>query len=650
MSEICGAIRLSRDGPPIDTSTLAAMCGVDSIRDDGGVYAGNDGRAAMGCFSETEPGRADASHPAVSSADGKVIALVDGIITNIPDISERLGSKALSSAAPAQVMAELFAGHGVEGFGYPEGEYAGVVIEKEAGRIFLVRDRLGLKPLYYVIKAGVCYFSTRIRPLLRVVPESRAINPRGVYHFLTFCAPPPPYTAFKDICKVALGHYVLIDEKCVPVSVNYWGPWMLRKTVEADEGELVEELRRRLNQAIARRLENKRIGTFLSGGMDSSTITALVAKVIDHPLHTFCLGMDESWGKIQRDFDEAAYARAVAEKVGTEHHELRVGSDEYFTGLVEALARMEEPIVTSEMGLTNLVSRAAAAEGIEIIFNGEGSDTIMYGSSLYGDIARLLGGKWSKIRRLPRPLLVFGRWLQRVTSREHEESWRPFSAKWNLYNLSRGIELYCGKAFTMPEAFKRQFFTPAFLESVAGEDSYSLVSPYLDKIRGSCADGELVDEMMLMDFPFWLGELYNVENEKIYGSYGMEPRAPFYDMSILELSLQSPVRFKIRPDKVTKYLLRKAVEDVLPEEVINRPKVGFTTPMVGWLNRKIAGAVTEALNSSEIRKLDIFDLARIQYLCELHREGRIDLTWHLLSLYILTKWYDMWVTGTNRQS
>jgi len=98
---------------------------------------------------------------------------------------------------------------------------------------------------------------------------------------------------------------------------------------------------------------------------------------------------------------------------------------------------------------------------------------------------------------------------------------------------------------------------------------------------------------------------------------------------------------------VTKYLLRKAVEDVLPDEVINRPKVGFTTPMVGWLNRKIAGAVTEALNSSEIRQLDIFDMARIQYLCKLHREGRIDLTWHLLSLYILTKWYDMWVAGTS---
>lgn len=641
---ICGAFNLDRRCAPLNAALIARMAGLpaESAQKGKGLLVSADGRAAMGLISMRRPSGFDEKHPPAESGDGRICVIWDGVLTRVEghsDASVRQGN-------PAKIVADLFAKHGADAVSKIEGEYAFVAVNKDKGTVCLVRDRCGLKQLYYAVADKTCYFSTRIEPLLRVLPDRRKLNERALYHMLTFGGSPPPMTMFDGISTVAMGHYALVGDGLAE-NRFYWGPWLFCGSEAKAGADLVGELRERLRSAVQRRLEDGKIGVFLSGGLDSSAVTALLAAQAGREVHTYTVGLDDTWGETEANYDEAVFARQVAEKFGTVHREVTLGSGEYFKGIHEAIRLLEVPAVASEMGMVEVLSRMAADDGIELIFNGEGSDIILFGSGLYGDILKLMEGRWKTISKLPRFMHRLALALMRLGLGGHPDHWPAFSTKWILYNLARGFPMYCGKAYNVPEVWKRQLFSRSFLARHRGEDSYEYLEPYIKMIADSAANAPEVDRMMCLDFPFWLGEVHNVEHEKIVGAYGLKVRSPFYDPSILRLSLSSPLDVKLRKDGTTKYLLRMAMDDLLPHEVVWRRKVGFSTPAVNWLRRNLPDFLREACNDSPLKRENIIDEKRLTHLLSLHGAGKVDFTWQFMTLYVVAQWMRHWL-GNNR--
>jgi asparagine synthase (glutamine-hydrolysing) len=637
---ICGAFNLDKRRAPLDAGLIARMAGAppESMQGGKGVLVCDDGRAVMACVSTGRHRGIDDRHSPQMSADGRICAVWTGVLT----MAEGHSDVEIRQGNPAKIVADLFAKRGGEAVSNIEGEYAFVAVDRDKGEIYLVRDRCGLKQLYYAVDDKTCYFSTRIEPLLRVLPARRKLNERALYHMLTLGGSPPPMTMFEGISTVAPGHYAVINSDGVVANRFYWGPW-LSCGGKAEAEDLVGELRERLRRAVQRRLEDGKIGVFLSGGLDSSAIVALVKAQVDRDIHTYTVTLDNTWGALEADYDEAAFARLVAKKFGTVHHEMRLGSREYFDGIRDAIRILEVPAVASEMGMVNALSRVAEADGIELLFNGEGSDIILFGSGLYGTVLKSMQGRWKRISKFPRFVHRIALALMRLGLGGHPDRWAAFSTRWVLYNLSRGFPMYCGKAYSMPEVWKRQLFSRSFLARHRGEDSYDYLEPYVRMIAESAADAPEVDRMMCIDFPFWLGEVHNVEHEKIAGACGLNVRSPFYDQSILRLSLSAPLDVKLREDGTTKYLLRMAMDGILPHEIIWRRKVGFSTPAENWLRRNICHSLREAFHDSPLSKEDIIDEKRLAHLLSLHDENKVDFTWQFLALYVVAQWMNHWL-------
>jgi asparagine synthase (glutamine-hydrolysing) len=643
MSVICGAFNLEKGGAPLAAGLIARMGGVpaESLQSGKGALVFNDGRAVMGCISMRQPHAIDGKHPPAVSADGRMCAVWCGVLTR----AEGCSDADIRRENPAKIVVDIFAKRGADAIVAMEGEHAFAVVDRDMGTVYLVRDRFGLKQLYYAVDDKTCYFSNRIEPLLRVLPARRKLNERALYHMLTFGGSPPPMTMFEGISTVAPGHYAVINSDGVVANRFYWGPW-LSCGGKAEAEDLVGELRERLRRAVQRRLEDGKIGVFLSGGLDSSAIVALVKAQVDRDIHTYTVTLDNTWGALEADYDEAVFARLVAKKFGTVHHEMPLGSREYFDGIRDAIRVLEVPAVASEMGMVNALSRVAEADGIELLFNGEGSDIILFGSGLYGTVLKSMQGRWKRISKFPRFVHRIALALMRLGLGGHPDRWAAFSTRWVLYNLSRGFPMYCGKAYSMPEVWKRQLFSRSFLARHRGEDSYDYLEPYVRMIAESAADAPEVDRMMCIDFPFWLGEVHNVEHEKIAGACGLNVRSPFYDQSILRLSLSAPLDVKLREDGTTKYLLRMAMEGILPREIVWRRKVGFSTPAVNWLRRNISRILREAFHDLPLSKEDIIDEKRLAHLLSLHDENKVDFTWQFLGLYVVAQWMNHWL-GNN---
>ena len=637
MSRIIGTYNLAGDKPPLGMETIAKMCGVDEagLLNSEGAYFAGDGRLAMACVSEVSKGNLDGGSRIGISADGRINVVWEGVLTR----AEGYSDESLRQENPAEVVAHLFSKHGANAFSLVEGEYAFVVADTDKNKLYLVRDRCGLKPLAYAVADGVCYFSSRINLILNAVPQMRRLCERALYHYVALGVAPPPLSMFEGISKIAAGDYVEVSANGAR-HIPYWRPWKENEDISGSDEELAEELLARLNQSVSRRLDDRKTAVLLSGGMDSSAVTALVAGLSDRPLHTFTLGLDKSWGNLAGNLNELPFAKMVAKKYNTIHCEYSIGRDDYFAGIENVVARLDEPIATSEMGMLDKVCKAAQDEGIEVIFNGEGSDTILFGSTTYGLISALLQGKWKSIRKLPRMFHKLGSCLLNAHPKGHRDNWPLFGVRWNMYRLARDRVLYPGKAFLVPDVLQQSLFCPDVLKRCEGEISYSIIDKQVQDINRSKPNAPFVDHMVYRDFPIWMEEYYAVENEKVPSFYGMDVRSPIFDPSIIRFSLGTPLETKIRPDGTTKFLLRKAMESLLPRDVIYRPKVGFSTPVAEWLGNVIPAVFMETYRNSWISKQAIFRDERLEELCAIQQSGKADLRWFLLSLYVFMRWSD----------
>jgi asparagine synthase (glutamine-hydrolysing) len=516
------------------------------------------------------------------------------------------------------------------------GMFAFAIWDANRRRLFCARDRLGKKPFYYYWDGRLFAFASEIKALLRHPAVSPRLEESLLPEYLAFGYLSEERTLFSGIRKLMPGHFLTLDlnaEAPAPQIRQYWEiPSPSATDHPRDDQSWISECRERLEETVRLRLmSDVPLGMFLSGGLDSSAIAALIKRQFTGPVKTFAVGYQEE------RYSELSYAAHVARSIGTEHREVVVGMDDFFNALPRLIWHEDEPITWPSSVSLYFVSRLASEE-VKVVLTGEGSDEMFAGYARYRTYA--INQRWLPLYRLlPDPL---------------RRALRSRVASTSLLNgdLRRKLQhTFIGRGEDLESLYLDNFFS-ALTRSQQAElfPSLASVSPYngFRRYWDSRPDLPLLPRMLYTDQKTYLVELL-MKQDQMSMATSIESRVPFLDHHFVEFSTRVPAHLKIRGGEA-KYIVKKAVEDLLPREIIYRRKMGFPTPLKQWLLDSRADALYAILRARDGLLASYIDAPALDRLLERHRTGSEDATdriWRLLNLQI---WGDLFLTGKHERS
>src|SRR5579884_3730888 len=609
---MCGICGIATSGDAVDVSSLRAMSEMLVHRgpDSGGEHVDGPVGLAARRLSIIDLEHGDQPIP---NEDGSCVVVQNGEIYNYPELRrelERAGHE-LRTRCDTESIVHLYEEHGL---GFAErlrGMFAVAIHDARRGRVVLARDRHGIKPLYYRIVGDELRFASEVRALPRGEIDTDALEA-----FLAFNSIPAPYSIFREIRKLPAGH-VLAWERGEARLERYARPGPASETElrEGDEAELVEELRARLRDSVrAHLLSDVPVGVLLSGGVDSAALAALAAQETAGAVHTFTIGFAE------RSFDEREDARRVAERYGTEHHELLVRPEPEL--LLRALAEaFDEPFADSSALPTYLVCQLAA-EHVKVALSGEGGDELFGGYYTYA--ADLVADRLAPLARLARPIV---------------EALPASTRKASLdYKAKRFV-----RAAHLPPLERhhgwKEIFSPGVRAELTGREA--AFDP-VDVLRARYAETDGAEELARLqdvDFGVYLIDDLLVKTDRASMAHSLEARVPFLDPLVTNLAFALPTRLKVR-GLAKKVLLRKAVAPLLPREVVHGRKRGFSIPAAAWLRGELERFARETLAPENLRRQGFFRPEPVGRLINEHVAGREDRSRQLWGLLAFTLWYE----------
>src|SRR3989440_6900774 len=522
--------------------------------------------------------------------------------------------------------------HAYEEFGadcprHLRGMFAFAIWDSRKQELFLARDRVGKKPLLYSKTGGAFLFGSEFSALLVHPSVGREVNREAIHDYLSFMCVPAPQTAYRDIRKLEPGHSLTLKSDGEIKIERYWQPDFSKK-IKITEEEAGERALGLLREAVRVRLMSEvPLGAFLSGGVDSSAVVALMAEESGAPVKTFSIGFDE------QDFSELHHARRVAERVGAEHHEFIVRPDamEVLPLLVEHYG---EPYADSSAIPTYYVSRETRRH-VTVALNGDGGDECFAGYERYAAM-RLA----ERYRKLPAPLRegVIKQAVNLLPSSEARRS-RVRSVKRFLQAASLPpVERYLRWTSVLDRAAKDELYTDEFRHQMAGHDPARWLSPWFAQANGA----GVVDASLLTDTMTYLPNDLLVKVDIASMAVSLEARSPFLDHHVIEFAASLPEKFKLR-GLTTKYLLKRVLKKLVPMENLNRPKMGFGVPIGHWFRNQMKKFLGETLLSDRALKRGFFKSAEVKRMFELHTRGQQDYAHQLWTLLMLELWFERFI-------
>ena len=555
----------------------------------------------------------------IASEDGSVVVVQNGEIYNYRELMhelERAGHR-FRSHCDTEVLV-----HGHEEWGPKlwerlRGMFAVAVWDARERRLVLARDRFGIKPLAYRAVDGELSFSSELDAL----PQGE-IDLDALEAFLAFNVVPAPLSIFKDIRKLPPGHTLTWQEGRISIDrFARTGPLPARH--DEDEAELVEECRARLRDSVrAHLIADVPVGVLLSGGVDSGALTALAAEESSEAVRTFSIGFEEA------TFDELDGARAVAERYGTRHRDLTLRPDAAL--LLPALAdAFDEPFADSSALPTYLVSKLAA-EDVKVALSGEGGDELFGGYYTY--VADLLAERFGPFAARARPL------VDRLPS-----STRKASLDYRLKRFTRAAGL---PPLERHHAYKEIFATDVRAELTGRRSDFDPLTGYRERFAET-EGHELLTRLQDVDFGLYLVDDLLTKTDRASMAWSLEARVPFMDTVVSNFAFSLPVRHKVRGFS-KKRLLRKAMEPLLPHEIVHGKKRGFSIPAAAWLRGELEPFARETLSADTVRRQGFLQPAAVTRVLDDHVSGREDLSRQLWGLLAFTLWYERHVEGVTR--
>jgi asparagine synthase (glutamine-hydrolysing) len=607
---MCGIAGLFRwNDKPVVEEDIRNMCQMMVHRgpDEEGVFLGPG--IALGMRRLSIIDLAGGQQP-ICNEDRSVWIVFNGEIYNYRELRvdlERRGHR-FRTDSDTETIVHLYEEFGARAVDRLRGMFAFAIWDARKRELLVARDRLGIKPLYYAEVDGGFVFASELKPILQLPEIERQLNWGAVNHLFTFLATSPTQSIVDGVRKLEPGRIATVRNGAVHIE-RYWDA-DFSPNENATEDELVEELRSLLAESVKlHQISDVPLGAFLSGGIDSSAVVATMARMNSSRVKTFSIGFAE------REFDELCHARRVADAFGTEHHELVLRPD--VVGIVEDLAwYLDEPFGDTSAIPTYMVSKLAA-EHVTVVLSGDGGDELFAGYDKYMVEQRERG-----YSRVPTPvrkaLGAAGRLMpEGMTGRRF------------LQHLALdGPQRYLDASTMFHREQLRQLFRPDVQREIARHDPWREASAQLQR-----AGSDWLSDLQYWDLQAYLPLDILTKVDRMTMAHSIEARPPLLDHKLVEFAARIPSRLRMK-DGTTKYMLKRAMRGVLPDEIIDRRKQGFAVPLSHWFRGELSGFVRDLLLSDTGRQRGLFNAPYVEKLLQLHERGRnIDLQlWTMMSL------------------
>ena len=625
---MCGIVGIVRnDQKPVDEQLLSRMC--EAIRhrgpDDDGFYVNGSVGLAMRRLAIID---LKSGKQPIHNQDRSSWIVFNGEIYNYLELREKLEKLGHTFYTNSDTEAIV---HAYDQFGadcpkHLRGMFAFAIWNERTQELFLARDRVGKKPLLYAHVNGDLIFGSEFSALLLHPDVSRDIQPEALDYYLSFMCIPAPLTAYKAIRKLEPGHWLRWRKGEID-SQRYWQPDFTKKLdiSEEEAGERTVEI---LREAVRVRLMSEvPLGAFLSGGIDSSAVVALMAQESSERVKTFSIGFDE------QDFSELHHARRIAEHVGADHHEFIVRPDavEVLPILVEHYG---EPYADSSAVPTYYVARETR-QHVTVALNGDGGDESFAGYERY-----IAMGLTEKYRRVPSFLResVIKETVNLIPSSGTGRS-RVKSAKRLLEAVSLPrVDRYTHWVSVFNEQTKQPLYSDLFRQQTRETNPTGLLAEWFKRANGI----GILDAMLLTDQMTYLPNDLLVKVDIATMAVSLEARSPFLDHHVIEFAASLPQDLKLRR-LTSKYLLKKVLRKLLPSENLNRRKMGFGVPIGHWFRGKMQPFLREVVLSEKAMRRGLFKPEAVRQLIELHTRGERDYSHQLWTLLMLELWFQRFI-------
>jgi len=629
MCGICGLYNFA-SSEPVGEETLRRMMALLRHRgpDDDGTYI-SPRHPQLG-LGHTRLSIIDLAtgHQPLANEDETVWVVFNGEIYNYQELRRQLERRGhrFRTDSDTETIVHLYEDFGTGCLDYLRGMFAFALWDEGRHKLMLARDRLGQKPLVYWSDGSRFAFASEAKALLQLPEVPRELEPEALHHYLTLQYVPCPLTMFRGIYKLPPAHFLLVGERVFEPR-RYWQPGYDRQE-DRSEGEYAEELRETLREATRLRLRSDvPLGAFLSGGIDSSITVALMSALLEEPVKTFSIGFQE------RKFDEVAYARLIAERYKSDHREFTVEPK-----CLDVLPRLvwfyNEPFADSSAIPTYHVS-GLTRRFVTVALTGDAGDENFAGYPRYRAVK--LAGYFDRLPGPLKELIATPAWQHLPSSVEQKSPMRRLKKLLGALALPPERRYLTWIAY-FTEQQKRSLYQDGLSRALGDLDTTELLVRRYREVRGR----DMVTATCYVDLMTYLPDDLLVKVDIASMAHSLELRSPFLDHHVVELAARMPVGLKLRL-WTSKFLLKRAFRELLPPEILKRPKMGFGVPIARWFRGELQGYLRDVLLGGPASGRGYFSQEEVQRLVEEHVAGVFDHGYRLWALLCFELWCQMFL-------
>ncbi len=572
----------------------------------------------------------ETGHQPVHNEDKSIWIVFNGEIYNFLELKKNLQKKhKFYTKTDTEVILHLYEDFGVDCVRYLRGMFAFAIWDDNKKQLFIARDRIGQKPLYYTWINGNFYFASEIKSFLSVPEFKKDINLKAIHYYLTYQYIPSPMTIWRNVFRLEPANYMVVDKGAKIRKERYWNIDFTKKTNLSFE-EAKTKLKDLLKESTKlRMIADVPLGVFLSGGHDSSIITGLMSELTTEPVKTFSIGFKED------EFSELKYARIIAKRFNTRHHEFIVEPD-YIDVLEDVVWYYDQPYADSS-ALPSYYVAKMTSEHVKVALNGDAGDENFAGYLRYKAL------KVSQFTALPLKLIpqnLIEYLMQKIPMNESVD------VKKNLRYLHRFLEPLkeppSRRHLIWHAYFTNKLKNFIYSEKMKNEMREDDVYLYLENLFDGAPAATTLDRALYTDISAYLPENLMVKMDVACMANSLEARSPFLDHNLIEFTSTLPDNWKLKGFR-SKHILKETFKDYLPEEIISRGKQGFGVPLGKWFRGELKNYLKEVVLSSKAIKRGYFNSANLKLLIDEHIEGRADYGYCLWALLMLELWHRVFI-------
>ena len=613
-----------------DLSTLSSANSLISHRgpDDDGIYVNHVLNIGLGHRRLSILDTSSFGHQPMCSNNGKTILVFNGEIYNYKELRSDLKRKgfAFQGKSDTEVLLNLYLSEGKEMLSKLNGIFAFAILDTNSESLFIARDALGVKPLYYSNQDNVFAFSSEIKALLKLTLNNKELDAESINRYLSFLWCPGDGTPLKSVKKLLPGEAIIVKNGCI-TDKWLWYKLPILNNIKKSLGkdQAISGVTKYLKQAVHRQMvADVPLGAFLSGGLDSSAVVAF-AKEVNPDIR--CFSIETKCKQDRGVVDDLPYAKRVAKHLNVSLDVVSIESYRMASDLESMIAQLDEPLADPAALNVLYISQLAREQGIKVLLSGAGGDDLFTGYRRH--YALQLARYWG--------------WLQKNVRTSLESITRNLNTE-NFINR-RIVKMFNGAGLNSEDRLINYFrwsddsllqslYSPEFRQQLAGSDSNQIMQDFIEPIL---VDSPPLNRMLALEQRFFLADHNLNYTDKMSMAAGVEVRVPFLDLDLVDFAAKIPNNFKQR-GSVGKWALKKAMEPYLPKDIIYRPKTGFGAPLRTWMQHDLKEIMGDLLSIESLNSRGLFSANNVQKLIWQNSQGKIDATYTLFSLLCVEIW------------